>query len=540
MERAATPLALAPRRLRAAFATARSESAVVLLVAGSLALLVEPALWLARTWVDPTWDSDGAWAAAACVLLLARSMRSGPAAPAPQADRRSARLALGLVLATAAVRIVGRVLAIRVVGALALAVDVAAVGVALRLSRRPWPLHPAALAGLFAFALPLEPLLQRVLGYPLRLVSTVVAHAALTPFADGLTRAGTLLVTDGQALAIDLPCSGARGLTLLAALAAAVACRRRPGVVGAAAGALAVAAGALAANTVRIVAVYAGLRAGLPVLAEPWHGLLGLVGLALGAAPLLVVATRWPIRTAPAAVVAPAARTTDDAPGGFPAARTVPRETPARVATAPRVAAALLVGAAAALLLVPERPLDVSGAVAPVRLPQTLGPWRGAAVPLEPTERRYFERFGGRVAKATYGDGVGPAHQVVVVRTTSPVRHLHAPDRCLAGAGHTVERVGVRPGGVPTVVWRSRDPDGALWRVEASFLGPRGETAATVSEVAWRWLRAPGGAWTLVERITPWDACPADPSGCARFEAALLAALDVPTDTTTQAQEVSP
>jgi hypothetical protein len=209
-----------------------------------------------------------------------------------------------------------------------------------------------------------------------------------------------------------------------------------------------------------------------------------------------------------------------------------------RTAARPQRAAAAALGLAAALvLLAPARPLDVSGAVAPIALPATLGGWRGSAADHAPAERAYFERFGGRVAKAAYADGPGPGHQVILVRTTSPLRHLHAPDRCLVGAGHRVTRVGVRPPSardLPTVVWRSVDPDGRAWRVEASFVGPRGETAASVSEVVWTWLFDRGGAWTLVERVSPWDACPADPAGCAAFEAALFAALDLaPTATPT-------
>ena len=84
----------------------------------------------------------------------------------------------------------------------------------------------------------------------------------------------------------------------------------------------------------------------------------------------------------------------------------------------------------------------------------------------------------------------------------------------------------MRAGAIPTVIYRSTAPDGARYRVEASFLGPDGTSASSVSEVVWRWLEAPGSSWALVERISPWDECEAAPSRCASFDAALFAALD--------------
>lgn len=478
---------------------------LALLAPGLLALALEPAVWLLRTWTDPAWDSNGWLPALVCLGLVARSLASGPAAHAP----RGPRLVLGLLALTALVRLSGRLLAVHALGALALAVDAAALALALGLARRPWPVRPLGLAGLFALSLPLEELLQRALGFPLRLASAAAAHGLLAPLSPGLERHGSLLVQDGLSLAVDLPCSGAQGLWLLLSLAAAVACRRHPGPAGWQLLPAAAVLGAFLANTLRIAGVFVGLRLGWPILQEPWHSALGLGCLLLGAWPLVGLARRLPVVPRPAL------------PSGLPTARAGSgRRTKL-------VAAGLFSALGLSVALAPARPLDISGPVAAPRLPHALGTEVGQDAPLSEVERRYFTRFGGQAVKRTY-TLPGGLHTLVAVRTASPLRHLHGPDRCLLGAGHRVERLGVRlQDGRPSEGWRSTAPDGRSFRVEAWYLGPDGQHAAGLSEVAWRWLTRGGGAWTLVERISPWSACEAAPGACLERDAAVLAALEL-------------
>ncbi|MCA9539640.1 MAG: exosortase T, partial [Myxococcales bacterium] len=427
-----------------------------------------------------------------------RAVRSGPAPADGAALRRAGRL----FALTAAARLLGRLLAINLIGALALVIDVWALGLAVRVHRRPWALSPRALAALFAFSLPIEQVAQRVLGFPLRLLATQLAAAALHPFAPGLQREGTLLLHEGVRLSVDLPCSGAEGLAMLGALAAALLARRASGV-GRLLFALAVTlGGALLANALRVVLLFFSARLDLPVFVEPGHSLVGLLALAAGALPLLLLVRRWPARVPP--------------PPPSEASRPV---RPGPVAALAFSAVALLVAVA------PARPLDVGGPAPALALPARLGDFHGTPAAPSLAEAAYFARFGGEVQKAIYADDQGPPFVALAVRTTSPLRHLHGPDRCLIGAGHRVERLGVRPGPTPVVVWRSTGPDGRAWRVETRFLSAAGESAATVSEVVWRWLRRPV-AWTLVERISPWSACEADGARCAAFDAALGAALD--------------
>lgn len=456
----------------------------LLLVPGLVALLAEPTAWLVHTWREPAYDSQGWLVALLAAGLAVRSVASGPAAP----DARAVRAGLGLLGLTAAVRLAGRLLDVSHVGATALVADALAAGLLLGLGRRPWPVAPWALAGLVALSLPVEHTLQQLVSYPLRLASAATVALLL-----GVERDGTLLAGD---LSVDLPCSGATGLVTLGVLAFAVAARRRAGPRGLALGTLAVTGGAWLANTVRLALLV--VRPSDAWLADPHHTALGLTALGIGALPALALARSLPVRS----------------PSAGP---------PAALPTLPAPLALAFSGLALVVAAAPSHPLDVSGPTVGPGLPGALGGLPSVARELSAQEREYFGRFGGTVERRTYA--TDPATTVLLVRTTAPLRHLHSPDACLRGAGHDVERMGVRDG---TVVWRTVDPDGRAWRVEASFTSSEGDMALSASEVAWRWLRSPGATWTLLERVTPWEACDADPAACAAFERDLFHALETP------------
>lgn len=482
----------------------------------AVALVLDPAGWLAETWRDPAYQSDGGWVGLLVVGLVLWSVRSGGA----QTDRRAAGLAWRLLLGTAAARVLGHLLAVDTIGALALVVDVAAVSIALGVDRRPFALRPLALAALACLALPVEHLLQRLLGHPLQLAAAWLAAGVLRPFDPALVREGVLLLHPDVALAVDLPCSGARGLMLLSGVALACWCRRAVSPRQALAGFAAVAVGALGANALRVVLLYVAARAGWPLQHEPWHSAIGCAVLGMGALPVFAVAARATPRC-------PRWRRPFGVERPRPWARRVLRIPDAAIA-------GLLLVAAATVAWTPEQPLDVSAPVTPRPLPANLGARIGEAVPTSDLERRYFERYGGSVSKRSYHHPHdGTRHVALLVRTAAPLRHLHGPDQCLIGAGHTVTRLGVRHASgaaaaatLPTVVYRSVAPDGRVWRVEASYLDDAGHTAASVSEVLWRWLQAPH-AWSLVERISPWQLCEQDPARCSGFDADLFGALEL-------------
>lgn len=488
----------------------RVKLAALLAAPGLLALVWDPARWLWRTWLDPSCASDGAVVAAITAALLAASLLSGSA----PADARASRRAAGLLVLTAAIRLAGRLLAVDTIGALALGVDVGAVAMLLGVERRPFALRPAALAAFFTLSLPLEYLAQRLLGHPLQLLAARTAEVLLHPFSPEMTRQGVLLLHPAIRLSVDLPCSGARGLVLLSALFLGFWTRRALSGRGIALALASVGFGAFVANTLRIVALFAGSVAGLPVIEEPWHTALGAAALALGALPLLaVIASAPPRRPRRSLMQLPFER----------------RGSLRRGKAATSWPAALLVGVSGlAIAVAPGRPLDVAPPARALVLPASLLGFRGSPVPLRDVERRYYQRWGGFVEKRVYTDAAGPVHTVLLVRTRAPLRHLHGPDQCLIGAGHRVTRLGVRSGPIPTVVYRSVAPDGRSWRVEASFVSDRGERATSVSEVVWRWLAAPDTTWSLVERISPWQGCEARSGRCRDFDRALFTSLDLP------------
>lgn len=468
-----------------------SRLATLLLLPGLVALAAEPALWLVEQWRRPIDGSAGVLAALAALALAVRAARSGPD-PSPGAD---ARLAWGLLALAALSRLVGRVLAVNHLGGAALCLDVMALALGLGLHRRPLPASPLGLAALFGMSLPLEYWVQRAAGHPMRLAAAAAAEALLSPFVADLTRRGALLSRPGVEIAVELPCSGSQGLTLLLTLAMFLGVTRRgtPALLALAA------AGALSTNALR-VALFV-LRPDW--LAEPAHGLVGLATLALGAAPALWLARRLPTLTP-----APPRAASSWAP-------------PPVVAGACSVAAVLIT-------LAPQRPVDLSAASPGASLPTSLGARHGVPRPLSPEETSYLERFGGDVQKRRY-DGVGEGSSLVLLlRTTAPLRHLHEPSVCLRAAGNTVEYLGVRHDLLPTVTYRATSPDGEVYRVQASFYSDRGEWASSGAEAAWRWLAAPGTPWSMLQRITPWGLCEADPTPCLRLERDLIQALDLP------------
>ena len=463
-------------------------------------LAVHPAIWLAKSWFDAGYDSDGEWVFAVVAGLFLISATSRRVQPTPQRDLR---LAIGLEFGTAAIRVIGELMAVHTIGALALVVDVYALGLGAGLKGRQRSMSPAGLASLFALSLPIERLIQRGLGYPMQLASAGGACAVLEPLHPALSCEGTLIRLGDQALSVDLPCSGARGLVLLAAMFLALVATRYIRGRRVIAGAIAVVIGAYAANTLRLVVLAEGLLLGADVVAEPLHSIVGLVCLLLGAMPILIL-TSSPISPAPCENLYPTQ----------PGFREYDRP----------IAAALLI-AALLVLIVPAKPIDVSAAVTPAWLPVSLDDRGSEPIALSPREAAYFTKFGGSAAKRRYW-GAAADHTVVVVRTKAPLRHLHAPDECLIGAGHRVKLLGVRSAD-GTSVYRSEDPNGDVWRVEVSYRSSDGTTAISPAEVSWRWIQRPHTSWTMVERITPWRACETTPSTCTQFDQRLFQALEV-------------
>ncbi len=475
----------------------------LLFAAGVILLAVHPVVWLVRSWFEPAYGSYGSVIFALVLVLFLWSVTSPRYRPPISRQR-----AVVLFAVTAAVRATGQVLAVNVIGAVALVLDVYALGLLFGLEQRRRALSPGWLAVLFAFALPLERIAQRTIGYILQQVSAGAACGVLGLAPDPVQCEGVRILLAGRDVVVDLPCSGAQGLLLLLLLFAALAALARPTLLGASLGLGVTLVSAVAANVVRITALALGLAypeqwGGIAVMAAPWHELIGFLALALGATPVLL----W-------ARTAYTGHTAD--------ARTsviVTRSRLYRQGAGTRLGLAFLL-VAAVIVSLPSRPIDVARPSASPALPASIAGLAAIPSTLTDLERHYFSRYGGGAVRAQYGP-----FGLLVVRTSAPLRHLHAPDECLAGAGHRVRYVGMTRTGVPTAVYRSVDPHGGRWRVSVTYVSERGEIATSVAEAVWRWLQEPGTPWTMVQRVVPWDT-PASQAG--EWEAAALRALDLP------------
>ena len=117
----------------------------------AVVLAIDPILWLVRTWGDPSYDSSGFIVFCVSVGLFLWSVTSDRIA-------RTVNLRLPFVLlsVSALTRMVGQVLAINVIGAITLVLDVYAIGHLAAVGCRKRPISPGWLAICFAFSLPLE------------------------------------------------------------------------------------------------------------------------------------------------------------------------------------------------------------------------------------------------------------------------------------------------------------------------------------------------------------------------------------------------
>ncbi|MDV7141199.1 exosortase T [Tropicimonas sp. TH_r6] len=461
-----------------------------LFAAASLILAWEPARWLVRSWQDPAYDSIGYIYAGAVAALALRAVLSGQRRGIP-----SERLGLFLVLA-AGLRLAAQLLAINLVGGIALAADLYALAKLAGLERRPVPIAPFWLSVLFLFSLPVEAVVERLLGFPLQMLSAQLSCALLGLVFEETACAGIRITLAGQDVLVDLPCAGASGLLLLLGFFVAMNVVMRPRWSVTLVWLAVTLTLALLGNSLRIALLAAGLAHGIDTMAEPLHSLTGLVTLALSAVPLAL----W--------------------------YRPAPARPPAQLSALRPISAPVLLGAGvacfvAALWIVaqPARPVDISRPVAPAALPAQLAGQLRADIPLSPLENRYFRAYGGDAQKAQYGP-LG----LTRIRTTSPLRHLHSPDACLRGLGFDVTFLGTRHDGAPAAIYRATGPDGRNWQVAVTFIAPDGRMVPSIGEAVWLWLNGQDGHWTALQRITPLGL----PTQHAQaLEAAAFAALDL-------------
>ncbi len=476
----------------------------ILLVLAGIVLALDPALWLLKSWFDPAYESSGYLVFAITAVMFAWSAASPVRCGA---DVHHRQIAIALLLLSAVVRLVSQVLAINTIGALCLVVDVYALAILMRLHQRARPLSPFWLAAVFTFSLPLERILQRTIGYGLQQISADGACRLLSGFYDDLVCQGVRIIVNGVDVLVDLPCSGAQTLLLglLGFCIAAAICRAQALMVMA--GLTATLAAAGLSNVARIAVLAVGIAqpatfGGINVMAQPWHDLIGLVALLLVCAVLAVwVRLAW--------------RPAFDTGNHIISLRRIPLP----FTGWSRAAAAAVLLAAVAITGLPRTALDVSAPAAARPLPSALNGQLKRPVALAPREAAFFEQFGGWSAKANYGP-----HGLMLVSTSSPLRHLHGPDECLRGMGFEVEYLGAVFEPVPTAVYRATAPDGTRYRIDVTFVSAQGSMTTNVATAVWKWLQGEAGTWTAVQRITP-EALGG--KAHAEFNRAVIAALDL-------------
>ena len=153
-----------------------------------------------------------------------------------------------------------------------------------------------------------------------------------------------------------------------------------------------------------------------------------------------------------------------------------------------------------ALLIVsqPRRPLDVAERNIALDAPAWISGQPAETIALDHREAAYFTQHGGAAVKARYG-----AHSLLLVRTSSPLRHLHAPEECLRGLGFTVRYAGMMFEPLPTAVYEAVSPEGERFRIDVTFVSNRGHITTNVAAAVWHWLRGEAAVWTAIQRISP-------------------------------------
>jgi hypothetical protein len=80
---------------------------------------------------------------------------------------------------------------------------------------------------------------------------------------------------------------------------------------------------------------------------------------------------------------------------------------------------------------------------------------------------------------------------------------------------------------LPTAIYKATASDGASYRVAVSFVSNHGNVASNVSEAVWHWMQNPGGTWSALQRISPWNL---DDDENNRWDLAVMAAMDIRTN----------
>ncbi len=512
-----------------------------------LILAYDPIIWLINTWLDPSYDSKGLLVFIACAVLFGWSV-SSPLIDNKPGKKRLAFLLIGL---TALLRLVSQLMAINTIGALALIADVYAIAHLCGLNSRRRAIAPFWLAASFAFSLPLERIFQRTIGYGLQHLSADGACFMLGGLFENVMCNGVRIFLNNVDVLVDLPCSGARTILLLFLFFCLLASVIRPSLKMACFGGVIMISAGLVANVLRITVLAIGIAFpesffNIDVMAEPWHSLIGLVMLALAGTALMA----WARMSAhDSRYIKRSSNAENHGPSPVPIIHNVPDrirhhgwwlEAPILIKIQKRSwrfpdfiqlgsngknlgLAFLFLASAVIIVSLPRHPVDIAKKVVSVPMPTYLAGHFVKPVPLTAREKSYFVKYGGAAKKAEYGP-----HNLLIVRTSSPLRHLHAPDECLRGLGMKVDYLGVRYAPVPTAIYKAVTPDGEAYLIDVTFMSDKGHVTTNVSEAVWHWINTPGSSWTAIQRISSVETSDRERQ---HFERAVIASLDLPIST---------
>ncbi len=473
-----------------------------MLLLGACFLALEPMVWLSNTWIAPGYDGVG-WLAAALVVVVFIWSGSSSISKTQVAFEGTPTLKwfnpFWALLISAALRLGAQILDVSILGALLLCVDIFAVASLFRLPARERSASPFWLGVLFLFALPIEPLIQRLVGYGLQHLSADIACLLILPWVEDLACQGVRIVAAEKELLVDIPCSGSELLSIVGLSLALINCVTRPNLASAFFGIVVAICAALAVNSLRIMVIALGLvhepTLGFSMMSPIPHNLIGLVMTALAVSILVLAARKY--RRPSFQAIAPAR------------APMLPRQ-PKLVLSGAFLFFALSVGA------IQPRPIDASPELPPPLSPRVAADFLKTDTDLTPIEKRYFATYGGSATRSVYGP-----HTLLVVTTESPLRHLHDPAICLKANGLEVELVGTNFD-ISSTVYRVTS-DRAIHEVRVSYISNKGDQAVSVSEMVWRWLRSPGSRWSMVQRILP----ASTQAGAENWDAAIRRAYNV-------------
>ena len=487
---------------------------IILCLAG-LVLALDPIIWLINTWTDKAYDSHGIVIFFIFLLLFLWSATSNRVSN----SQVNLKIPFGLLMFSGLTRLIGQIYAVNFIGALTLVLDIYAIALLFGLHLRKNSLSPGWLSVCFAFSLPLERILQRTIGYSLQSLSADTACFILSSFFDDVRCHGIRILMNKKDVLIDLPCSGASSVLLLEFFYVIAMTICRPTIRRGFLGFLVTLISGFAANVIRISFFALNISFpdyffGIDVMSEPWHDLAGLLFLTLGCIPIIY----WIfINYSPVHYENERYKNFNMSLKILSLIRS-PKS--CRVKNyKPLFQAIVFLSIAFLIVNLPRKPIDVATKNLTLNLPTWINGETAKIVPLLPKEKAYFEKYGGAAIKANYGN-----HSLLLVKTTSPLRHLHSPDECLRGLGFKVRYKGISNSPTPSSIYKAISKNNSNYRIAVSFISNQGVSTSNISEAIWHWFKNPKSEWLSIQRISPWNI---DSDEYEGWDKAVFTALDI-------------